>query len=157
MSLNSPVGPNGYFCACLHLEQQRGSVATVNSCLLNFEAICWKDAGPSQLSWRAPRFHPPFLLPPPPAAFCWNTTGTGCALPSTSCRVLMETLCITWYGVYPWKLHWIPQTPPAGAELDMSVLTAAAIIKLISSQDFVTLQKRLLRREASQHYLFFFK
>lgn len=71
MSLNSPFGPNGYFCACQHLEQQRGSVATVNSCLLNFEAMCWKDAGPSQLSWRAPRSSPPSspLPPSPPASY----------------------------------------------------------------------------------------
>lgn len=32
---------------------------------------------------------------------------------------------ITWYGVYPWKLYWIPQTPLAGTEPDMSVHSAA--------------------------------
>lgn len=40
---------------------------------------------------------------------------------------------ITWYGVYPWKLHWIPQSPLAGTQLDMSVLATAAIVKPFSS------------------------
>lgn len=69
---------------------------------------------------------------PPPAAFCWNTTGTGGVLFSSH-WVRLGTHYITWYGVYPWKLQWIPQTPMAGTELDMSVLTAAAIIKLLWS------------------------
>lgn len=36
----------------------------------------------------------------------------------------------TWYGVYPWKLHWIHQTPLAETELDMSVPTSGASVLL---------------------------
>lgn len=65
--------------------------------------------------------------PPPPSAFVERPRGRAAFL-----SVCHADCCwvqyITWYGVYPWKLHWIPQTPLAGAQLDASVFTTGAIV-----------------------------
>lgn len=97
--------PSGYFSACLHLGQCQASVGTVNRPLLNLQPLTTSYSillkqpprGPAALLSHRHVETPPFPLLPP----------------STP----VETLRITWYGVYPWKLDWIAQTLPAGQEL----------------------------------------
>lgn len=73
------------------------------------------------------RNFPGKLHNPPPTAFV--ETPRGQAVFFSVCHVeCCWVQYITWYGVYPWKLHWIYQSPLAERELHMSVPTTAASV-----------------------------